>query len=57
MPEETQSTSEPLDALRQVLHDFIELVDVCEESGDRRVARACLRIARDLYAPVRDFAE
>lgn len=57
MPEETQSTNEQIDALRQVLDAFTELVDVCEASDDRRTSRACLRIARDLYGPVRDIAE
>jgi len=57
MPDETQSTNEQLDALRQVLDAFTELVNECEASGDRQLARACVRIARDLYGPVREIAE
>jgi len=49
--------NERMDALREVLQAFNELVQDFQHSHDRPLARACLRIARDLYRPVREIAE
>lgn len=45
-----------VEALQKTIHSFDELVRSCERSDDRRAARACLRLARELYEPVRDIA-
>jgi hypothetical protein len=46
-----------VEALERLVNSFEQLIESCEGSEDRAASKAVLKVARELYGPVRELAE